>query len=108
DSFVKPEPNPSSEATDAWLSYVGSVDGQERFNPIKGSIPARTDVPDDEFGAFLTRQREDFDNSDSQPATIAHGTGVSPGVKSDVEEAFSSFNGEWDVDRTYDDLTDAI
>jgi len=108
DSFVKPEPNPSPDATDAWLSYVGSVDGQERFNPIKGSIPARTDVPDDEFGAFLTRQREDFDASDSQPATIAHGTGVSPGVKSDVEEAFASFNGEWDVDRTYSDLTDAI
>lgn len=108
DSFVKPEPNPSPDATDAWLSYVGSVDGQEQFNPIKGSIPARTDVPDDAFGPFLSRQREDFDNSTAQPATIAHGTGVSPQVKSNVEEAFASFAGEWDVDRTYSDLTSAF
>jgi glucose/mannose transport system substrate-binding protein len=108
DSFVKPTPNPSSDATDAWLSYCGSVDGQERFNPIKGSIPPRTDVPDDEFGPFLTAQRGDFEESDSQPPTIAHGTGVTPQVKSNVEGAFSSFIGNWNVDDTYNQLSNAF
>jgi len=108
DSFVMPTSNPSPEATEKWLSYCGSVDGQERFNPIKGSIPPRTDVPNDEFGPFLTAQREDFNNSDAQPPSIAHGTGVTPEVKSNVEGVFSSFNGSWNVDSAYDGLTNAF
>ncbi|MXR19366.1 ABC transporter substrate-binding protein [Halobacterium bonnevillei] len=108
DSFVMPTSNPSPEATEKWLSYCGSVDGQERFNPVKGSIPPRTDVPDDEFGPFLTAQREDFDNSDAQPPTIAHGTGVTPQVKSNVEGAFSAFVGNWNVDAVYNELTNAF
>ncbi|NIB99532.1 ABC transporter substrate-binding protein [Halobacterium sp. R2-5] len=108
DSFVMPTSNPSPEATEKWLSYCGSVDGQERFNPVKGSIPPRTDVPNDEFGPFLTTQREDFNNSDAQPPSIAHGTGVTPEVKSNVEGVFSSFNGSWNVDSAYDGLTNAF
>jgi glucose/mannose transport system substrate-binding protein len=108
DSFVMPTSNPSPEATEKWLSYCGSVDGQERFNPVKGSIPPRTDVPDDEFGPFLTAQRADFDNSDAQPPTIAHGTGVTPQVKSNVEAAFSAFVGNWNVNAAYDELTNAF
>jgi glucose/mannose transport system substrate-binding protein len=108
DSFVMPTSNPSPEATEKWLSYCGSVDGQERFNPVKGSIPPRTDVPNDEFGPFLTAQREDFDTSDAQPPTIAHGTGVTPQVKSNVEAAFSAFVGNWNVDAAYDELTNAF
>jgi len=108
DAFVMPTSNPSPEATEKWLSYCGSVDGQERFNPVKGSIPPRTDVPNDEFGPFLQAQREDFNNSDSQPPTIAHGTGVTPEVKSNVEGVFSSFNGSWNVDSAYNELTNAF
>jgi len=108
DSFVMPTSNPSPEATEKWLSYCGSVDGQERFNPIKGSIPPRTDVPNDEFGPFLTAQREDFNNSDAQPPSIAHGTGVTPEVKSNVEGVFASFNGSWNVDSAYNSLTNAF
>ncbi|MCD2204350.1 ABC transporter substrate-binding protein [Halobacterium sp. KA-6] len=108
DSFVMPTSNPSPEATEKWLSYCGSVDGQERFNPIKGSIPPRTDVPNDEFGPFLTTQREDFNNSDAQPPSIAHGTGVTPEVKSNIEGVFSSFNGSWNVDNAYNGLTNAF
>jgi len=108
DSFVMPEPNPSPDATEQWLSYCGSVAGQEAFNPIKGSIPPRTDVPDDEFGPFLTAQREDFNNSTAQPPSIAHGTGVTPEVKSNVEGVFSTFNGDWNIGPAYNGLTDAF
>jgi glucose/mannose transport system substrate-binding protein len=108
DSFVFPTNNPSPEATSNFLNYCGSVDAQERFNPIKGSIPPRTDVPTDEFGPFLQSQIEDFRNSDSQPPTIAHGTGVSPETKSNIEEAFASFIENYDVDRAYDGLVNAF
>ena len=108
DSFVFPTNNPSPEATEKFLNYAGTVDAQERFNPIKGSIPPRTDVPMDEFGDFLTRQFEDFQNSDAQPPTIAHGTGVAPAIQSSLSEVFANFNGSLDVDQAYEGIRDAF
>ncbi|PSP99875.1 carbohydrate ABC transporter substrate-binding protein [Halobacteriales archaeon QS_5_70_17] len=108
DSFVFPKSNPSPDATAKFLQYCGTVDAQERFNPIKGSIPPRTDVPDDEFGPFLTQQREDFGNSESQPPTITHGTAVDPETKSNVEGAFANFIESWDVESAYSDLESAL
>ncbi|ESS05924.1 MAG: carbohydrate ABC transporter substrate-binding protein, CUT1 family [uncultured archaeon A07HB70] len=108
DSFVFPSSNPSPEATRKFLSYCGTVDAQERFNPVKGSIPPRTDVPTDAFGPFLQSQIEDFRDSDTQPPTIAHGTGVSPEAKSNIEEAFAGFVESYDVDRTYRGIRDAF
>ena len=108
DSFVLPEPNPSPDATTKWLQWVGSVEGQAIFNPIKGSIPPRTDVPTDDFGPFLTRQSEEFGNSESQPPTIAHGTGVTPEVKSNIEGSFAGFIENWNVNRAFNGLVNAF
>ncbi|MFW6317066.1 MAG: ABC transporter substrate-binding protein [Halorubrum sp.] len=108
DSFVYPTNNPSPEATEQFLNYAGTVDAQERFNPIKGSIPPRTDVSMDEFGDFLTRQFEDFQDSDEQPPTIAHGTAVAPSIHSGLDETFSNFNGDLDVDAAYEGIRDAF
>ncbi|WP_418282681.1 ABC transporter substrate-binding protein [Halorubrum sp. DTA98] len=108
DSFVFPTSNPSPEATEQFLNYAGTVDAQERFNPVKGSIPPRTDVPMDEFGAFLSRQFEDFENSTNQPPTIAHGTAVAPAIHSELEEAFANFNENLDVDTAYEAIRDAF
>ncbi|WP_254767978.1 ABC transporter substrate-binding protein [Salinilacihabitans rarus] len=107
DSFVMPEPNPSPEATAAFLSYCGTIDAQERFNPIKGSIPPRTDVSTDGFPPFLQNQIEAFQGSDEQPTTIAHGTAVRPEVKSEIEETFARFLETEDVDETTQRLLDA-
>ncbi len=108
DSFVFPKNNPSPAATEKFLKYCGSVDAQKRFNREKGSIPPRTDVPTDAFGPFLTKQIEDFKNSDTQPPTIAHGTGVTPEVKSSVEQAFSGFTEQWDVAAAYEGIKSAF
>ncbi|GAB3415559.1 extracellular solute-binding protein [Haloparvum alkalitolerans] len=108
DSFVFPTNNPSPEATEKFLSYAGSVDAQARFNPVKGSIPPRTDVPTDDFGPFLSRQIEDFNNSNTQPPSIAHGTSVAPSVHSSLEEAFANFNGNGDVDQAYEAIANSF
>ena len=107
DSFVMPEPNPSPEATEAFLSYCGTIDAQERFNPIKGSIPPRTDVPTDEFPPFLQDQMADFEESDAQPTTIGHGSAVRPEIKSEIEETFAGFIETWDVEETTEALLNA-
>lgn len=108
DSFVFPTNNPSPEATKKFLSYAGSVDAQERFNPIKGSIPPRTDVPMDEFGDFITRQFEDFQNSETQPPPIAHGTAVDPAAQSAFSEVFANFNGSLDRDAAVEGIRNAL
>lgn len=43
DSFGLPKGAPNREATLAWLRVVGSREGQDIFNPLKGSISARLD-----------------------------------------------------------------
>jgi glucose/mannose transport system substrate-binding protein len=44
DTFGLPVGAPNREATVAWLRLLGSVEGQNTFNPLKGSIPARLDA----------------------------------------------------------------
>jgi glucose/mannose transport system substrate-binding protein len=100
DSFPMPVNNPSPDATKKFLRYVGTVDAQERFNPRKGSIPPRTDVPDDEFGPFLTEQKADFAEADATPYSVTHG-GVGPDILSSLKSAISAFNQNGDVDAAY-------
>jgi glucose/mannose transport system substrate-binding protein len=44
DTFGLPVDAPNEPAAIAWLRLLGSVEGQNTFNPLKGSIPARTDA----------------------------------------------------------------
>lgn len=44
DTFGLPVGAPNESAAIAWLRLIGSVEGQNIFNPLKGSIPARTDA----------------------------------------------------------------
>jgi glucose/mannose transport system substrate-binding protein len=108
DSFPFPEPNPSPQVTRDFLRYVGTAEAQRRFNPLKGSIPPRSDVSTEPFNPFLQRQIEDFTNSDVQPVSTAHGLSVPPGGLSDLQSATADFIGPWNVDQTYSRYVDAI
>ncbi|AKU08877.1 MULTISPECIES: extracellular solute-binding protein [Haloferax] len=108
DSFPMPTNNPSPEATKAFLRYVGSVDAQERFNPKKGSIPPRTDVPQDAFGPFLQNQMDDFSNSEAQPLSIQHGLAVAPDALTAFEDAMASFISNYDVEAAYSAVQSAF
>jgi glucose/mannose transport system substrate-binding protein len=108
DSFPYPNNNPSPDATTKFLRYCGSTDGQKRFNPKKGSIPPRTDVSTDPFGPFLTRQIDDFANSDAQPLSVQHGLAVAPEKRSNLVNAFSTFIANWNVDEAYSAIESAL
>jgi glucose/mannose transport system substrate-binding protein len=108
DSFPFPTNNPSSEATTRFLRYVGSVDAQRRFNPKKGSIPPRTDVPQDAFGPFLQSQMQEFKNSEAQPPSTAHGLAVDPETLTNLEDAMATFISSWNVNRAYQGIAQAF
>jgi glucose/mannose transport system substrate-binding protein len=65
DTFGLPVNAPNPDATVAWLRMLGSVEGQNTFNPLKGSIPARVDAVEaaaDLYNAYLQATAEDWQN----------------------------------------------
>lgn len=108
DGFAFPKNNPSPDATLEFLKFLGTVEAQETFNPIKGSIPPRSDVPSDEFPPFQRKQMEQFANSQAQPPSIAHGLAVPPNVLSSITEVMASFVSGYDVDAAQQGLLDAV
>src|SRR5690349_14567694 len=60
DSFVLAVDAPDRDAAIDWLKVAGSKEGQEAFNPVKGSICARTDCDESLFGEYLQSAMDDW------------------------------------------------
>jgi glucose/mannose transport system substrate-binding protein len=76
DSFGLPVGAPNRDNTIAWLEVLGSVEGQNAFNPLKGSIPARVDAvaaAPELYNAYLTSASEDW-TSNTLVGSLVHGT----------------------------------
>ena len=109
DAFVYPGDNPSPQKTHKWLRYVGSKEAQVAFNKRKGSIPARTDVPKDEFGPYLQETIDDFASVEYKPPTIAHGLAVSPNKLTKLRGVLNKhFMGPFDVEKAAQGIIDTL
>jgi len=76
DSFGLPVGAPHPDNTMAWLRLLGSVEGQNAFNPLKGSIPARIDAVDaapDLYNTYLQDTAADWAEN-TLVGSLAHGT----------------------------------
>ncbi len=63
DTFGLPIGGPNPDATRLWLSFLGSAEGQDIFNPLKGSLPANTtaDIGNTElYNAYFQAAYEDW------------------------------------------------
>jgi glucose/mannose transport system substrate-binding protein len=89
----------------AFLEFLGSREGLEVLNRVKGSIPPRTDVDMDDYPQFLREQHRDFTRADHFPA--GHALEVTPDVFIEARTAMSEFLTTRDVDATVDRLVDA-
>jgi len=72
DSFGLPVGAPNPENVINWLKLMGSVDGQDAFNPLKGSIAARLDSDLTKYNAYGQSAAEDW-ASDEVVGSLAHG-----------------------------------
>lgn len=72
DSFGLPVGAPDRDATMAWLRLVGSQQGQDTFNPLKGSISPRLDSDPSIYNAYSQSAYEDY-TADRQVGSLAHG-----------------------------------
>jgi glucose/mannose transport system substrate-binding protein len=97
DSFVLAVGAPDPEAAVAWLKIAGSKEGQEAFNPVKGSICARTDCDKTLFGVYLQSAMDDW-ASNVVVGSLTHGVVANDSWKSEIDTALGLFIQSGDVD----------
>ena len=96
DSFATSPKSPNPAGAQAWLKVLGSKSGQEAFNPLKGSIPARTDVDKTKFSAYHQWSMANFSSATLVPST-AHGEATNPAFQQAFYDATTSFVTAKDV-----------
>lgn len=96
DSFVLAVGAPDAEGATAWLKVAGSKAGQEAFNPVKGSICARTDCDKSLFGEYLQSAMDDW-ASNTVVGSLTHGVVANDSWKSEMDTALGLFVQSGDV-----------
>ena len=72
DSFGLPVGAPDPDQATAWLTLVSSKQGQDTFNPLKGSISPRLDADQSVYNAYSKSAYQDYSN-DTQVGSLVHG-----------------------------------
>ncbi|MCL4867896.1 MAG: ABC transporter substrate-binding protein [Anaerolineae bacterium] len=90
DSFVLPRNAPHRDAAIAWLKVAGSKAGQDAFNPVKGSIPARNDADRSLYGEYLLSAMNDW-ASNTVVGSLTHGVVANDSWKSEIDTALGLF-----------------
>jgi glucose/mannose transport system substrate-binding protein len=97
DSFVLAVGAPNEDAALNWLKLAGSKEGQEAFNPVKGSICARTDCDKTLFGEYLQSAMDDW-SSNVVVGSLTHGVVANDSWKSEIDTALGLFIADINVE----------
>ena len=97
DTFGLPKDAPNPTHVERWLTLVASREGQDTFNPIKGSISARTDADRDKYDVYLLSAMDDFAR-DSIVPSVAHGAAAEVGWMSRINDAMTFLVEDKDID----------
>jgi len=106
DSFGLPKGAPHRENAVAWLTVCGSKEGQDAFNPLKGSIPARTDGDRNLYDVYLQSAMDDFSSNEIVPS-LAHGAAASEGWVTAINDVMTLFVSDLDVETAQAGLAQA-
>jgi glucose/mannose transport system substrate-binding protein len=96
DSFSLPAQAPNKENAQNWLKVCGSLEGQEAFNPQKGSICARTDCDPALFNEYLQSAMVDW-SQDAIVPSVAHGAAAIESWLTDYKDVLTIFVASGDV-----------
>jgi len=92
-----------------WLKVVGSKAGQDTFNPLKGSISARTDSDTTKYGPYQKAAIADFKAAGTRMyPSVVHGSGAPESFTTKLNDIVSAFVTNKNVSATATALTDAI
>jgi len=96
DSFAAAKGAKNQENLMNWLKIAGSKEGQEAFNPKKGSICARTDCDPKLFNAYLQSAMEDW-SRDAIVPSVAHGAAAIEKWATVYKDILTTFATKGDV-----------
>lgn len=106
DSFAVPKGVKHEANAMNWVKVVGSKDGQEAFNPKKGSIPARTDCNPALFNAYLQSAMKDWQSNAIVPSVV-HGAAATEKWATVYKDILNTFVTKGDVAATQASLVQA-
>jgi glucose/mannose transport system substrate-binding protein len=89
-----------------WLTLAASREGQDAFNPRKGSIPSRTDGDRTLYDSY---QRAAMDSylTDTIVPSVTHGAAASEAWLALIQDAIDAFVRDLDVGEAVTALTAA-
>ena len=90
DSFGLPKGAKNRDNAIAWLSLLGSREGSDAFNPLKGSISARTDSDLSKYNDYSKSAAADFGNN-RIVGSLAHGVAANEGFMNDFASVMEMF-----------------
>lgn len=92
DSFTLPKGAPHKAAAEAWLKECASVEGQDLFNPKKGSVPARLDADKSKYTDYLASALQEWQSPQTQiVGSLVHGVTANNAWKAEIEKAYGIF-----------------
>ncbi len=102
----------AQEAQKLMASAVMNPTFQSAFNVVKGSVPARTDVPDTDFDACGKKGMKDLAEANASGSlfgSMAHGHAVPASIKNAMYDVVTAhFNGEYDAQTAAAELVAAV
>ena len=90
DAFSLPVGAPNRDAALAWLKLVGSREGQDTFNPPKGSISPRLDSDLGLYTAYSRSAYSDY-TEDRQVGSLVHGAAANEAFTSGFAEVLEGY-----------------
>jgi glucose/mannose transport system substrate-binding protein len=106
DSFGLAKGAPNVDQARAWLAVCGSKEGQDAFNPAKGSIPARTDADKSLYDEYLVFSIEHF-GTDTLAPSVVHGAAAPEAYMTEYGNALNVFASDLDTEALIQALQDA-
>ena len=112
DQFTMFSGSGSSAAQEAMASSVMNPVFQSAFNVVKGSVPARTDVPDMMFDGCGKKGMADLAAANAAGSlfgSMAHGHTVPAGIKNAMYDVITGhFNGEFSAEEAAAEMVSAV
>ena len=106
DSFGLPKNVKNRDNVLNWLKVCGSKEGQDAFNPLKGSIPARKDADLSKYDDYQKQAIADF-ASNKIVGSIVHGAAAKESFVNDFNNVVAEFISTKDVSAAQGKLVDA-
>jgi glucose/mannose transport system substrate-binding protein len=98
DSFGLPRGAPDRDAAVKWLTVAASREGQDAFNPKKGSIPSRTDCDRTLYDAYLQSAMDSF-RTDTIVPSLTHGAAAAEAWVNQIQGIIGLFVCDLDIEK---------